>query len=77
MCCIGERGQFVDEGPVPGAFDQLDETMLALRRRRIGAVPLVAHLALGRNRIALELADRVARLELAGYGKGIFWDNSS
>ena len=66
MCCIGERAQLVDEGPVPGPFDQLDEAVLGLRRQRIGAVLLVAHLALGRNRIALELADQVASLELAG-----------
>ena len=66
MSSIGERAQLVDEGPVPGPFDQLDEAVLGLRRQRIGAVLLVAHLALGRNRIALELADQVASLELAG-----------
>ena len=49
---VRERAQLIDEGFVPGALDQLDEAVLALRTQRIGAGLLVADLYFGVDRPA-------------------------
>src|SRR3974377_1868889 len=62
---IGERTKFVDKVAVPWRLKQLDEAMLALRHKWIGAILFVALFAFARDPIALQQAGQVMRLELA------------
>ncbi len=39
MRSIAERTKLLDEGVVPGSGDEIDETVLALRRERVSAIP--------------------------------------
>jgi hypothetical protein len=68
-----EGTQFIDEGLVPITCDQLDEAMLALRGKGIGAPFLIPLFALGANRITPQLTREISSLEFASLSR-VLWD---
>src|ERR1700684_2571238 len=73
MSAAEEGAQFIDEGLVPITCEQLDEAMLALRGKGIGAPFLIPLFALGANRITPQLTREISSLEFASLS-GVLWD---